>query len=110
MDAEIRRLTYVPRFAGSNTGSGTPPAGSFVGELAPLLRKEELFKRDAKTSDVRSETRLIELERERTESERRHREALAAAQERAAEELAIALAGTTLISALNCPVPDSLDA
>jgi flagellar assembly protein FliH len=92
MDAEIRRLTYVPRFAGSKAGSGNPPVGSFFGQLPPPLRKEELFKRDAKMPDVRSETRLIELERERTESERRHREALAAAQEEAAEELAIALA------------------
>jgi flagellar assembly protein FliH len=42
-------------------------------------------------ADVRLEARLIELERERTESERHHREALAAAHQKAAEELAIAL-------------------
>jgi flagellar assembly protein FliH len=91
MDAEIRRLTYVPRFAGSKTGSGTPLAGSFFGQLPPLLRKEALLNQSANMTDVRTEARLIELERERTENERRHREALAAAHEKAAEELAIAL-------------------
>lgn len=91
MDAEIRRLTYVPRFAGSKSGSGTLLAGSFVGALPSLLRNDELTKQPAKMTDVRMETRLIELERERTESERHHREALAAAHQKAAEELAIAL-------------------
>jgi flagellar assembly protein FliH len=91
MDAEIRRLTYVPRFAGSKSGSGTPAVGSFISQLPPFLRKDELAKPNAKATDVRSEARLIELERERTESERRHREALAAARQQAAEELAVAL-------------------
>jgi len=91
MDAEIRRLTYVPRFAGSKAGSGTPAVGSFVDQLPPLLRKEALLNQSAKMTDVRTEARLIELERERAENERRHREALAAAHEKAAEELAIAL-------------------
>jgi flagellar assembly protein FliH len=90
MDAEIRRLTYVPRFAGSKSGSGTLPAGPFIGQLPSLLRNDELAKQHAMT-DVRLEARLIELERERTESERHHREALAAAHQKAAEELAIAL-------------------
>ena len=91
MDAEIRRLTYVPRFAGLKAGSGTPAGGSFMGQLPPLLGKEALLNQRAKMTDVRTEARLIELERERTENERRHREVLAAAHEKAAEELAIAL-------------------
>src|SRR6201997_3090096 len=91
MDAEIRRLTYVPRFAGSKAGSGTPAVGSFMGHLPPLLGKEALLNQSAKMTDVRTEARLIEVERERVESERRHRETLAAAHEKAAEELAIAL-------------------
>jgi flagellar assembly protein FliH len=91
MDAEIRRLTYVPRFAGSKAGSGTPPVGSFISQLPPLLRKDEFLKQGAKLTDVRSEARLIELERERMESDRCHRDALAAAHQNAAEQLAIAL-------------------
>ena len=91
MDAEIRRLTYVPRFAGSKAGSGTPAGGSFMDQLPPLLRKEALLNQSAKMTDVRTEARLVELERERAENERRHREALAAAHENATEELAIAL-------------------
>jgi flagellar assembly protein FliH len=62
-----------------------------VDQLPPLLRKEALLNQSAKMTDVRTEARLIELERERAENERRHREALAAAHEKAAEELAIAL-------------------
>jgi flagellar assembly protein FliH len=91
MEAEIRRLTYVPRFAGSKTGSGTPPVGSFFGQLPQALAKEEALKQGAKMTDVRLQARVIELERERTESDRHHREALAAAHQKAAEELAIAL-------------------
>ena len=91
MDAEIRRLTYVPRFAGSKSVNGTLPAGPFIGQLPSLLRNDELTKQPATMTDVRLEARLIELERERTESERHHREALAAAHQKAAEELAIAL-------------------
>lgn len=89
MDAEIRRLTYVPRFAGSK--AGMPAGGSFIGQLPSLLRKEELLKQSAKLTDVRVEARMIELERERTETDRHHREALAAAHQKAAEELATAL-------------------
>ena len=91
MDAEIRRLTYVPRFAGSKAESGTPGGGPFMDQLPPLLRKEAFLNQSAKLTDVRTEARLIELERERVESERRHREAFAAAHEKAAEELAVAL-------------------
>jgi flagellar assembly protein FliH len=91
MDTEIRRLTYVPRFGGSKAASGTLPVGSFTGQPPSHLRKEELFKQSAKMKEVRLEARLIELERERTECDRRHREALAAAHQKAAEELAIAL-------------------
>ena len=89
MDAEIRRLTYVPRFAGSK--AGTPPLGSFIGQLPSLLRKEELLKQSAKLTDVRAEARMIELERERMENDRHHREALAVVHQTAAEELATAL-------------------
>jgi flagellar assembly protein FliH len=91
MDAEIRRLTYVPRFAESKAGNGTPAVGSFIGHVPPFVRKEGLLQQSANMADVRTETRLIELERERAENERRHREALGAAHEKAAEELAIAL-------------------
>ena len=91
MDAEIRRLTYVPRFTGSKSGSGTMPAGSFIGTLPSFLRNDEPTKQHAKMTDVRLEARLIEIERERTESERHHREALAAAHQKVAEELAFAL-------------------
>lgn len=91
MEAEIRRLTYVPRFAGSKTGSVTPPAGAFISHLPPFLPKEELLTQGAKMTDVRLQARVIELERERAESERQHQGALAAAHQKAAEELAIAL-------------------
>ncbi|HEY3989096.1 MAG TPA: FliH/SctL family protein [Acidobacteriaceae bacterium] len=91
MDAEIRRLTYVPRFNGKKAGSGLPGFGPLIGELPSLLHKDERAKHSVKATDVRLEARLIELERERTESERHHHEALAAAHQKAAEELAIAL-------------------
>ena len=92
MDAEIRRLTYVQRFGGSKPVSGTPgSAGPFTGDLPSLFRKDELTKHTATAADVRLEARLIELERERTESERRHREALDAAHQQAVEERAVAL-------------------
>ena len=91
MDAEIRRLTYVPRFAGSKSVTGTLPAEPVIGHLPSLLRNDELTKQPATMTDVRLEARLIELERERTENERHHREALAAAHQKAAEELTIAL-------------------
>lgn len=92
MDAEIRRLTYVPRFGGSKPMSGIPgAAGSFIGDLPALFRKEELTKHTVNAGDVRLEARLIELERERTESERQHREALDVAHQKAVEERAVAL-------------------
>ena len=91
MDAEIRRLTYVPRFAGSKSGDGTLPTASFIGQLPSLMRSDEFAKQHTKMNDVRLEARLIELEREQTENERHHREALAATHQKAAEELALAL-------------------
>jgi flagellar assembly protein FliH len=91
MDAEIRRLTYTPRLAGSKASRGTPTVASFFGQLPSHARKKELLNESAKMADVRSEVRLIELERERTENDLRHREALAAAHQRAADELASAL-------------------
>src|SRR6201996_410643 len=91
MDAEIRRLTYVPRFAGAKPGSAASGGvASFLGELPALCLKDDLTKHTGKT-DVRLEARLIELERERTDDERRHREALAALHQKSAEELAVAL-------------------
>jgi flagellar assembly protein FliH len=91
MDAEIRSLTYVPRFGGFKALSGVPAGvGSLIGELPALFRKEELTLH-TKTAEVRLEARLIELERERTESERRYREALDAAHQKAVEERAVAL-------------------
>jgi flagellar assembly protein FliH len=92
MDAEIRRLTYVPRFGGSKPMSGAPAGiGSIMGDLPALFRKDEAAKQTAKGADVRLEARLIELERERAESERRHREALDTAHQTAVEERAVAL-------------------
>ena len=91
MDAEIRRLTYVPRFAGSKSGDGTLPVAPFIGQLPSLMRSDEFAKQHTNMNDVRMEARLIELERERTESERHHREALSATHQKAAEDLALAL-------------------
>jgi flagellar assembly protein FliH len=92
MDAEIRSLTYVPRFGGSKPLSGTPAGiGSIIGDMPALFRKEEAAKHSAKEVDVRLEARLIELESERAENERRHREALDGAHQKAAEERAVAL-------------------
>jgi flagellar assembly protein FliH len=91
MDAEIRRLTYVQRFAGSKSGSGTPAVVPLIGQLPSLLGKDERAKHSPNMTDVRLEARVIELERERTESERHHHEALAAVHQKAAEELAMAL-------------------
>jgi flagellar assembly protein FliH len=92
MDAEIRRLTYVPRFGGSKPLSGAPTGiGSIIGDLPALFRKDEAAKHAAKAADVRLEARLIELERERAESERRHREALDAVHQKSVQERSIAL-------------------
>lgn len=92
MDAEIRRLTYVPRFGGPKPMGGTPAGiGPILGDLPALFRKDEAARQTAKAADVRLEARLIELERERVESERRHREALDAAHQKAVEERALAL-------------------
>lgn len=92
MDAEIRRLTYVPRFGGTKTGNGTPGGvASLLGELPPFFRKDEQAKPTGKSADVRLETRVIELQREREEDESRYRAALTALHQKAAEELASAL-------------------
>lgn len=92
MDAEIRRLTYVPRFGAAKPVSGTPGGiGSIIGDLPALFRKDDATKHTAKAAEVRLEARLIELERERAENERRHREALDAAHQKAVEERAVAL-------------------
>ncbi len=93
MDAEIRKLTYVTRPGGVKPGSGlSGGAGISFGELPPFLRPGDVARQpSSKVTDVRWEARLIELEREREEDERRHREALAAAREKAAGELAAAL-------------------
>jgi flagellar assembly protein FliH len=92
MDAEIRKLTYVTRPGGVKPESGLlGGAGISFGELPPFLRQGDVAKQPSKITDVRWEARLIELEREREEDERRYREALAAAREKAAGELAAAL-------------------
>jgi flagellar assembly protein FliH len=71
---------------------GTPAGiGSIIGDLPALFRKDEAAKHAAKAADVRLEARLIELERERSESERRHREALDDTHQKAVEERAVAL-------------------
>lgn len=92
MDAEIRKLTYVVRPGGVKAGGGLlgGPGTSF-GELPPFLRQGDIAKQPSKITDIRGEARLIELEREREEDERRHREALAALREKAAGELTAAL-------------------
>lgn len=87
MDAEIRRLTYVPRFGGAKQGS----APSLIAELPAFLRSDEP-RHTAKPSELRLEARIADLERELKESEHRHHEALAATQQKAAEEKAAALA------------------
>lgn len=92
MDAEIRKLTYVTRPGGVKPESGlSGGAGISFGELPPFLRQAHIAKQPSKVTDVRWEARLIEIEREREEDERRHREALATAREKAADELAGAL-------------------
>lgn len=92
MDAEIRKLTYVPRSNGMKPGNGLLPGiGASVGELPPFLRTSVGKKQPAAMGDVRLEARVIELECAREEDERRHREALADAREKAAHELAAAL-------------------
>jgi flagellar assembly protein FliH len=92
MDTEIRKLTYVTRPGGVKPGSGlSGGAGLVFGELPPFLRQGEIAKLPSKITDVRLEARLIELEREREEDERRHREALTAVREKAAGELTAAL-------------------
>ncbi len=90
MDAEIRKLTYVTRPGGVKPGSGlSGSTGMSFGELPPFLRTGEVAKQPP--TNVRLEARIIELEREREEDERRHREVLAAAREQAAGERAAAL-------------------
>ncbi len=92
MDAEIRKLTYVTRPGGVKPGGGlSGSTGISFGELPAFLRTGDVAKQPAKITDVRLEARIIELEREREEDERQHRETLAAAREQAAGERAAAL-------------------
>lgn len=92
MDAEIRKLTYVARSKDAMTGSSLPGRlGVCFGELPPYLRKENHARPAAKISDIQLESQIIELERERAENERRHREALINVREKAAQELTAAL-------------------
>jgi flagellar assembly protein FliH len=93
MDAKVRTLTYVQRFAGAKLDVGaTTGMPSLISSPPKRSMSDEVTKHIGHTGiDVRLETRLIELERERAENERRHHEALAAQQQKAAEELAIAL-------------------
>jgi flagellar assembly protein FliH len=92
MDAEIRKLTYIPRSNGVKPGHGLlSGTGAGFGELPPFLRKSEAKKQPVAIGNVQLEARIIELERAREEDERRHREAIAAAREKAAHELTAAL-------------------
>jgi flagellar assembly protein FliH len=92
MDAEIRKLTYVMRPNGVKPGIGLQGGtGISPGELPPFLRKGAVAVQPPKITDARLEARIIELECEREETARQHREALAAAREKAVDELAAAL-------------------
>ena len=91
MDAEIRRLTYVSRFTGARSSSGTPSVG-----LPPFLRTSDSAQPAAKfpahaSGKVLLEAHRAELEQARAEMQRAGAEALAAAEQRSAQELAEAL-------------------
>lgn len=92
MDAEIRKLTYVPRSNGAKPGNGLPESIRLsLDELPQFLRRNESAKSPASIQDVRLEARIRELQQEREASERQHREAIAAMHETAARELTAAL-------------------
>jgi flagellar assembly protein FliH len=89
---EIRKLTYVSRSAEARLGNGSPAgSGLYLGELPPFLPKSDAAKQPKTINDIRFEARVIELQREREESERRHREALIEERKRSADELTAAL-------------------
>lgn len=92
MDAEIRRLTYVQRHTGSKVWSGIPDSALIIGALPGTLPRDGLLRHSLKNPDVRLEARIIELEGERSEIQKRHREELAASHQLASESLAAALA------------------
>jgi flagellar assembly protein FliH len=90
MDAEITRLTYVQRYAGSKLWGGLPGAVD-SGALHGALPKHEAVRQLGNGANVRLEARIVELESERVEMQRKHREELAAAHQEATETLTSAL-------------------
>lgn len=92
MDAEIRRLTYVQRYGGAKPWSGIPNAAQVIGGLPGAFARDEAATRHtAKKPDVRLESRIIELENERADREKRYQKELADVHRTAAESLAEAL-------------------
>ena len=92
MDAEIRRLTYVPRLAGAKPTVGLP---SLMG-LPPSLRTADGGPSIAKSTaqpqtQALLQASLMEVERAKAEAQREHAEAVASLQQKSAEELAQAL-------------------
>lgn len=90
MDAEITRLTYVQRYAGSKLWGGLSGAAE-SGMLHGALPKHEAARQLPNGANVRLEARIVELESERAEMQRKHREELAAAQQKATESLTTVL-------------------
>lgn len=91
MDAEIRRLTYVQRYSGTRPWGGIPEAVQFSGMQLSPPQRGEAGKPLSKVPDVRLETRIIELESERAEIQKKHSDELAAAHLSSAESLKVAL-------------------
>jgi flagellar assembly protein FliH len=91
MDAEIRRLTYVPRHEGSRVWNGIPDTVHFISGQPSAFNKNETVSHTSRLPDVRLEARVIELESERSELQKIHREEMAAAHQAAAEGMAAAL-------------------
>ena len=72
-------------------GTERPPLDHSLANCHHCSRKEEPLKREREDDRRALRSSIIELERERAETDRHHREALATAHQRAAEELAMAL-------------------
>jgi flagellar assembly protein FliH len=91
MDAEIRRLTYVSQIDGARASSGVASIG-----LPPFLRVSDAARPTAKfpgkaATQVLLEAHKAELQQARAEGQRESGEALAAFEQRSAQELAEAL-------------------
>ncbi|HEX6771116.1 MAG TPA: FliH/SctL family protein [Acidobacteriaceae bacterium] len=92
MDADIKRLIYVQRRAGSGTWNGIPGATQLIGGLPGAPGRDEVAQYPSKMPDVRLEARIVELESERAEIQKRHREELDAVHKSTAEMMSGALA------------------